>query len=134
MEYELFISAVKANAALPNNQRAEQTARAVLETLADRLVDGDPGASAGLLPAPIDRYLEHPHPDEPPFDLNDFYERVARRQRVSPSEARRQTKAVFAALLEALTQREVDGLLAELPHGYWPVFGLGDDGYGRLAA
>jgi uncharacterized protein (DUF2267 family) len=101
---------------------AERAAEAVLETLAERLPAPELADLRAALPGQFDEALArgaaHVGGKPPKMSLDEFVERVARRERVSVDEAFQHTRAVFATLAEALPPKELRDVLHDLPRGY----------------
>ncbi|WP_433318864.1 DUF2267 domain-containing protein [Micromonospora sp. CA-269861] len=142
--FPVFIDAVSQRSGLPAEQAAV-LARAVLQTLADRVTGGAPDDLVAHLPNEVDGYLTAPAPDQteaagpdagvdgltsglglevggaaasaPPTDAGpvEFLRRVEQRAGVDPATARAGTGAVFATLRAAMTVREFREMVARLP-------------------
>ncbi|MEU7843637.1 DUF2267 domain-containing protein [Micromonospora sp. NPDC049114] len=137
-----FIDAVSRRSGLPTEQAAA-LARAVLQTMAERVTGGPPDELTGHLPDEVDGYLDDAPPSPPggvdgldtgvgldvggadvggpvappPVDAGpaEFLRRVGQRAGVDPATARAGTGAVFATLREAVTVREFREMVARLP-------------------
>jgi len=107
---------------------ARQITDAILETLAERIAAGqvedliaqlDP-----LLHPPLRRGLSSAGPDARQMPLEEFLQRVARREGFDADEAQlaeevsRQARAVFATLAEAVSTEEWLDVIVELPDDY----------------
>ncbi|MER7335018.1 MULTISPECIES: DUF2267 domain-containing protein [unclassified Micromonospora] len=117
MRFPLFVDAVSRRAGLSAAQSAA-IARAVLQTMVERMTGGRSGDPAGHLPDELDGYLAGPDPaDGPPAPLGpaEFLRRVAERAGVDEATARAGTGAVFATLREAVTVDEFRDMVARLP-------------------
>ncbi|MEU9508963.1 DUF2267 domain-containing protein [Micromonospora sp. NPDC048170] len=120
MRFPLFVDAVSRRAGLPTTQAAT-IARAVLQTMVERMgasADGDP---AGRLPDQLDGYLTGAGPAGGPADAlgpADFVRRVGERAGVDETTARAGTGAVFATLREAVTVDEFHDMVARLPRDF----------------
>ena len=55
------------------------------------------------------------------MSLEEFVERVAEREGVSPSEAQEHARAVFKTLRETVSEKEFEDMAAQLPDGYAPL-------------
>ena len=116
-----FIDRVEGRAGL-DRAAAHRAAEAVLETLAERIAGGEVDDIAESLPAPLrdalERGKERTGGKAQRMSLDEFVARVAEREGVSWEEALDHARAVFTTLREALPDREIADLLAELPRGY----------------
>jgi uncharacterized protein (DUF2267 family) len=118
---EEFVARVADRAGL-DSERARIATEAVLETLGERIAGGEVTDLAGelapeLRPA-IERGSDRSGGKAEKMSLEHFIERVAEREGVSPSDARDHTRAVFATLREAISEKEFDDMAAELPVKY----------------
>ncbi|MEU6075098.1 DUF2267 domain-containing protein [Micromonospora sp. NPDC047074] len=120
MRFPLFVDAVSRRAGLPAAQAAT-IARAVLQTMVERMSGGATGDPAGRLPDDLDGYLAGPGTaDGPPGAPGpaDFVRRVGERAGVDEASARVGTGAVFATLREAVTVDEFREMVARLPRDF----------------
>jgi uncharacterized protein (DUF2267 family) len=99
---------------------AERAARAVLQTLAERLSKGKARDLASRLPAPLAAWL-HTTTDAEPFGYDEFLRRVAEREGVDIETAARHARAVFWALGGQVGADEAEALAAELPQDFAPL-------------
>ena len=106
MRFPLFVDAVSRRSGLPPEQ-AEAVARAVLQTVAERMT-GPSTDPTGYLPA---EFGAASAPQEPA----DFLRRVGQRAGVDPQLAGTGAAAVFATLREAVTVDEFREMVARLP-------------------
>jgi uncharacterized protein (DUF2267 family) len=129
MRYEEFIGRIQERAALGGRQAAEQTARATLETLAERIPGGVADHLAAQLPheaaeslrrvvalhetAPHERAESRVHGER--FDLPVFAGRVAWRDGTSEEEAIRRVSAVLEVLDAAVDPELIRKLEHFLP-------------------
>lgn len=116
-----FIERVERRSDLDRVQ-AERASEVVLETLAERLAGGEVDDLEEALPGQFREALErgryHVHGKPRRMSLDEFVDRVARKEEVSFDEAFSHVEAVFRTLTEALPPREVRDILHELPRGY----------------
>lgn len=97
--------------------------RATLETLAERLVGGEAEDLASQLPRGIAEYLrtglagtgQH-------FSVEEFFQRVSRREGVDVPKAIYHARAVIAILYEAVSPGEMADIRAQLPAEYARLF------------
>src|SRR4051812_38679800 len=100
MDHDQFLSMV-ASAARADRQTAERAAQATLQTLAERIPDGQARQLADELPPEIAPLLWRSPGAAQRFDLDEFVRRVAEREGVDPPTAERHAAAVFTALSHA---------------------------------
>jgi uncharacterized protein (DUF2267 family)/ribosome-associated translation inhibitor RaiA len=98
---------------------ARSAAEAVLDALGERLTAGEVDDLAALLPDDLARALRRGSARSKgagrPLSLVEFERRIADHESVTPDEARRHARAVFAALREAVGEEEFSDALAQLP-------------------
>ena len=116
-----FVEAV-ANRAGLDEEAAKRATEAVLETLGERLAHGEVEDLAHELAPELRNALERgdgaTRGKAVGLSVEEFENRVAERERVQPPEAREHIAAVFATLREALSEKEFEDMVAELPQSY----------------
>ncbi len=123
MDHERFIREVQRRAGLDSYGEAESAARAVLETLAERLAGGEVEDLAAQLPQSVADYLRHERTGYgEAYSLDEFYYRVAEREKVSTEMATLYVWAVFAVIKEFSSPQEVSDVRAQLPNEYEALF------------
>ncbi|MEW6635881.1 MAG: DUF2267 domain-containing protein [Actinomycetota bacterium] len=122
MKYDQFIAEVRDLAELEDNERAETAARATLETLRERLAGNEPSNLADQLPPELQPPLRGEGGREA-FSVQEFYERVARKEGVGTDEAVRHARAVATVLQSAVTGGELDDVRDQLGDEYAELFG-----------
>lgn len=122
MNYPEFIDTVARRAGVPSEQ-APTITRATLKTLAERISGGEARQLAEQLPDQLEDDLRKPPWDEfaESFPLEEFTRRVSERAGVDASVARAATRAVLTTLREAVTAREFDDMVSQLPKEYREV-------------
>jgi uncharacterized protein (DUF2267 family) len=127
MRYGTFMTEVERAAGL-SRPEAERAARAVLETLSERLAGGEAADVAAFLPQELRPLLTSaPEPAEG-FDLGEFVRRVAEREGVDEQTALDHARAVFVALGMAVAPGELRDMAAQLSKDFGPLLkaaGLG---------
>jgi uncharacterized protein (DUF2267 family) len=103
-----------------DRESAQRAARAVLQTLAERLSKGEARDLASRLPAPLAAWL-HTTSGPEPFGYDEFLRRVAAREDADLETAARHAKAVFWALGGQVGEDEANDLAAELPQDFAPL-------------
>jgi uncharacterized protein (DUF2267 family) len=123
IDYERFITIVQ-QAADAGREPAERATQSTLETLAERIAEGEARDLAVELPPELAPYLGRKGPAER-FDVDEFLRRIAEREGVDVETAERHARAVFAALGQALSAKELADLEAELPKDFAPLLPAG---------
>ncbi|MGV9255065.1 DUF2267 domain-containing protein [Streptomyces sp. NPDC003697] len=117
MDYDTFLNTVARRASVPP-EKAEPLIRATLETLAERITRGEADDLASELPKPLKEPLVSPTPEAEAFGLDEFINRVSRRARVSPDEAREGVRAVLSTLRDAVSHGEFRHVMSQLPRDF----------------
>jgi uncharacterized protein (DUF2267 family) len=116
MNYEQFIESVE-RAAHTSREEAERAAQATLRTLAERLTGGEARHVAQELPQPAAAWLHDGNRAEQ-LSITEFVRRVAEREGVPEETAGEHARAVFAALGQALSGKELHDMVSELPKDF----------------
>jgi uncharacterized protein (DUF2267 family) len=119
---EQFIAEVKNLAEIESDEDAQKAIGATLETLRERLAGEEPSDLAAQLPPEIAPYVEGDGGRES-FSVEEFYERVARKEGSSNDEATRHARAVATVLQTAVTGGELEDIRSQLGAGYGELFG-----------
>jgi uncharacterized protein (DUF2267 family) len=122
MKGDQFISEVRNLAEVDSKEEAEKATRATLETLKERLAGNEPSNLAAQLPPEIAPYLDG-EGGRDSFSVDEFYERVARKEGVSQDEAVKHARAVATVVQTAVTGGEVDDVRSQLGNDYEELFG-----------
>lgn len=125
MQYDELIRTVSSRAGIPSEQ-AERATRATLQTLAERISEGDASDLASQLPEDLEDALRV-GTNEQRFDLREFSRRVSDREGVTASEAERHAGAVLATLRDAITEQRVASLMGQLPEEFHELLARGDE-------
>lgn len=121
MKHDEFIKLVQERGCMSSRDQAEA---ATLGTLGERLAGGEPHDLASQLPPELAGYVRYDGEQQSdPFSVEEFFERVARREGVSPEEAERHARVVAEVLGEAITGGELGDVLSQLPDEYRRLFG-----------
>lgn len=123
MDRGAFISIV-AQAADAASADAERAARAVLQTLGERIDREEARQLAARLPPELAPWIATTTPAEG-FDAGEFVSRVARREGVDAPTARRHAAAVLDAVARAAGAEEWADVAAELPRDFAPLLPRG---------
>ncbi len=130
VKYDEFIKEVQTRGHMHSREEAEKATRATLETLAERLVGGEPQDLASQLPPELAEYMRYEGEEESePFSLDEFFERVNRRDEgVDLPRAVYHARVVMEVLQDAVTKGEIDHVRSQLPAEYEPLFEAGSQG------
>ncbi len=129
MKYDEFVAEVQGRANSNSREEAERAIRATLETLAERLLGGEPKDLASQLPAEIAVYLQQPFAGVgAPFTLAEFFRIVSEREGMPLSEASLHARVVIAVLCESVSMGEIENVRAQLPHDIRQLFMVENEG------
>lgn len=125
MKHDEFVSELQHRIEAPSRGQTLHTIHAVLETLGERLQEGEAEDLAGPLPVEIDRFLIDAESGQQ-FDWDEFVDRVAEREDADRADAAFHTQAVMAMLDEAVPEGAMEDVRANLPPEYGDLFELVD--------
>jgi uncharacterized protein (DUF2267 family) len=119
MNYSDFIGEVQHRLEMGTQGEAVRATRAVLETLGERLQEGEATDLAGPLPMEIDYYLQAADHGQR-FDYDEFLARVAERENRDPEDddlpdANFHAQAVVSLFAEVVPGSEVEQVRQQLP-------------------
>lgn len=104
-----------------SSTRANDMIIAVLETLAERDLDGAQQNFAAQLPDEFSEVLRHTdQQNQERFDADGFVQRVAERADISEDQSETWTRATLSALAESVTTGEREDFISALPNDYVP--------------
>jgi uncharacterized protein (DUF2267 family) len=124
MDHETFIDVVAGEAGTGREQ-AERAMSATLQTLGEHLDREEARQVAAQLPPEVAPWIAKSTPGAERFDADEFLRRVAQRAGVDVGDARRHAAAVLDALSRAVSTKEWDDLVAELPSDFAPLLPRG---------
>ena len=127
MKYDEFVGEVENRGRLPSRGDAVRAIQATLETLAERIREGEASDLAAQLPPEIGTFLRKVDETER-FPVEDFFLRVAAKETADLPDATHHARAVIAVLQEAVTTGEIEDIRAQLPDSYAPLFEAGSEG------
>jgi uncharacterized protein (DUF2267 family) len=116
VDYESFIGHIE-QALGVDTETAESAARAVLQTLAERIERGEARDLAEVLPPELAPWLHKDRPEAEAFHLDEFLRRVAERAEVDAEAAERYAVAVLAAIGRSAPDELADAA-AQLPSDF----------------
>jgi uncharacterized protein (DUF2267 family) len=127
MQYNEFVGHVQNRARLGTTGDTVRAIRATLETLGERITTDEASHLAAQLPGEIGYYLGQVKTTET-FSLNEFFERVAKREMLGLPDATHHARAVVSVLSDAVTPNQWEHLRAQLPDEYEPLLTSGSEG------
>ncbi len=122
MQAAEFVLQVQRHAGLKTSEQAMNATDATLETLGERLDRTRRGKLAAQLPGELKEILLRSRQTQR-YLLNEFYNRVAARASLGYPHAVSQAKSVMAILREAVSVKEIEHVLADLPEEYEEFLG-----------
>lgn len=133
MDHDTFIGEVQNRAELASRGAALSASRATLQTLGDRIQEGEATDLAAQLSDELGRYLEEHAATTESFGFDEFVERVADRdENVNGTDNDDLSAAAFHArtvidvLSDAVTEGELNDLQNDLPDEYGQLFELAE--------
>jgi uncharacterized protein (DUF2267 family) len=119
MDYDEFLDLVAQEAGVgTSREEAERATHATLKVLARRITAGEAEDIAAELPPPMRRWLSQDADERPEtFGRDEFLQRVIAAELgvIDEATAERHARAVFAALRRAVSPKEIQDALAQLP-------------------
>ena len=131
MEYDEIIGVIQQAAGGISRVTAERSAQATLQTLAERLPRGEAMHILRELPAEIKPWI-YTETDAEALDIDEFLDRVAKREGSDLEAALPYACAVFFALGRALSREAVAHLAASLPQTFAPLLAEAQNRYLEL--
>lgn len=122
MDYHQFVKEVQEKAGCAEKPEAVKAIQATLQTLSERLFKGEAEQLAAQLPRELQLYMQEPR-ERGKFKLEEFLQRVGRREGVEPRLAEQHARAVIEVLCRAVSRGEIEDVLSQLPKDFWPLFG-----------
>lgn len=120
MDDEEIIEVIRRESGGLSPETAERAAQATLQTLAERLPRAEARHVLQELPAELKPFI-YTETEAEPFDLDEFLDRVAKRENTDVGTALRHARAVFAALGSALSPEVMEHVAAVLPRTFDPL-------------
>lgn len=127
MKYNEFVGHVQNKARLGTQGETVSAIRATLETLGERISTEEAQHLAAQLPQEIGYYLQQVDSTNR-FSLDEFFVRVAEREKVDVPDATHHARAVVAVLTEAVTPNQLEEVRNQLPNEFKPLFTSGSEG------
>lgn len=123
MQYEEFVGQVQERAGLGSYGEAEDTTRAVLQTLGEYLSGGEGLDLASQLPQGIEDHLVNQPPDRAKiFSLEDFVQMIGEKEATGPNRSEDHARAVISVLGEAVTEGEMQDIRRQFPSQFDAIF------------
>ena len=116
MQYEEFRQRVEEQIGADRaDDPADKAIAVTLQTLSERLSGGEAKDLAAQLSGELQSPLQQSDEAAEDFSVEEFFRRIAEREGVDVDTARDDAAVVMRVLREALTQGELDDVMAQLP-------------------
>ena len=131
MDHDSFIGEVQNRAELASRGEALSATRATLETLGERIEEGQATNLAAQLPEELGRYLSEAADTTETFDFQAFVQHVSERDENLAgdddlSAAALHARCVVDVVDEAVTEGQLDDVRDQLPDDYADLFELAE--------
>jgi uncharacterized protein (DUF2267 family) len=120
MKHDEFVGQMQHRAHLASRGEAEGAIRATLETLADRIPQATAYHLADQLPPEIGDWLRRGVVER--FGVDDFFQRIALREKVKLATAAFQARLVLSLISEVVSYGIMLKVRRELPEEFGPLF------------
>lgn len=120
MKHDEFVGQLQHRAHLGSRGEAEGAIRATLETLADRIPQATAHHLAAQLPPEIAESLRHGIEER--FDIDDFFKRIAEREKKSLAIAAFHARLVVSLLTQVVSHGIMLKVRHELPESFGMLF------------
>jgi uncharacterized protein (DUF2267 family) len=129
MKYDELLAKVRKRARLASNEDAARATRATLETLAERLEGNEASDLAAQLPPEIAQYMQELGAGRgESFSLEEFFNRVSKREGVDFVDADYHARVVIGLLTESVSMGEIEDVRAQLPAEFARLFEVENEG------
>lgn len=123
MKYDEFIKHVQSVAQIDSREKTEAAISATLETVKERIVGDEAKDLAAQLPEEIAKYLRGREGENGQhFKVEEFIERVSKKEGVQPNDAVMHIRAVFTVLQSAVSPGEFASFKHNFSDDYADVF------------
>ncbi len=120
MKADQFLKEVQSRGHFSSKDQAMQATQATLAVLGQRLFGGEPKNLAAQLPREFRSFLASETRES--FDVDEFIQRVGRKEGTDTAEASEHAKAVISVLCDAVTRGEIDDIRSQLPKDFDILF------------
>jgi uncharacterized protein (DUF2267 family) len=129
VKYDEFVAQVQKRAGIDSREQAERAIQATLETLAERLVGGEPKDLAAQLPPELATYLRQPFAGAgEDLRLDDFFVIVSEREGVPEVDAAFHARVVCGLVAEVVSMGEIENVRSQLPADIRQLFEVENEG------
>ncbi len=129
VKYDEFVAQVQRRASIDSREQAERAIEATLETLAERLIGGEPKDLAAQLPPELAAYLRQPFAGAgEDLTLDEFFEIVSKRENMPVAEAAFHARVVCGLLAEVVSMGEIENVRSQLPSDIRQLFEVENEG------
>lgn len=122
MDYNQFVKEVQEKASCQDKQQAVKAIQATLQTLSERLFQGEAEQLAAQLPRELQACMKEPE-NRSKFHFEEFIQRVGRREGIDRRQAEQHARAVIEVLCQAVSSGEMEDVISQLPDDFSPLFG-----------
>ncbi|MGB3759519.1 MAG: DUF2267 domain-containing protein [Rivularia sp. (in: cyanobacteria)] len=123
MKYDEFIKHVQSVAQLDSREQAELAISATLETVKERIVGDEAKDLGAQLPEEIAKYLRGREGENGQhFKVEEFIERVSKKEEVSPEDTVMHIRAIFTVLQSAVSPGEFTSFKHNFSDDFAKVF------------
>jgi uncharacterized protein (DUF2267 family) len=117
MEYDEFVQTVAERANVPPDL-AKALIHATMFTLGERITGGQVRDLAAQLPTGLQPPVIPPEEVAQRFGVEEFVQRVEKRANVDETLARKGVRAVFATMRDAVSKKEFQDVMDQLPNEF----------------
>lgn len=129
MQFQEFITEVQKKAQLSTPEKAELTTKATLETLGERLAGGAPANLGSHLPQQVRGFLESRRSKGERFSREEFFQRVAQKERSNVPEATDHARAVMSVVADNIDPGQMEKVRSQLPDEFHELLRGGSDAH-----
>jgi uncharacterized protein (DUF2267 family) len=122
MDYHQFVKDVQVKTGLQEKQQAVKAIQATLQTLSERLFQGEAEQVAAQLPRELQQCMKEPE-QRGKLSYEEFMQRIGKREGIAPKQAEQHARAVIEVLCEAVSPGEIDDVISQLPGEFKALFG-----------
>ncbi len=127
MKYDDFMKEVQSRARLSSMEEAVRATRATLDTLSERITEGEVGNLASQLPDEVARLMTNGNHGQR-FGLDEFFSKVSEKEGSRVQDAVYHARVVIEVVGDAVTGGELNNVRDQLPDEYNKLFEAGSKG------
>ena len=122
MDYHEFLKIVQEQTGCSEKDEALKAIQATLETLGERLFQGEAEHLAAQSPKELQPFLVDVQ-EHRKFDADEFVQMVGEKEGVDVGQAEAHARGVISVLTRAVSQGEIEDVISQLPQGLKKLFG-----------